>query len=109
MRRIYHLVPRSIWDQSTTGPYRAESLSTEGFIHCSNAHQVAWAANKFHADKADLLVLAIDAGRLGNLLKDEDPGMGETFPHIYGPIESAAIVDVRLMQRGADGKWTFTE
>jgi uncharacterized protein (DUF952 family) len=107
MRRIYHIVPRSAWTAAASGPYRADSLADEGFIHCSNEDQVAWAANRFYADQADLLVLSIDAGRLAAPLRDEDAGTGEQFPHVYGPIEREAVVDVRELQRGPDGRWRF--
>lgn len=107
MRRIYHLVPRSAWEQAAAGPYWAPSLAAEGFIHCSNADQLARVANLFYADQADLLVLTIDADRLTSPLRDEDAGTGEQFPHVCGPINRDAVVAVQPMQRGADGKWVF--
>ena len=107
MRRIYHLVPRAAWEQAPAGPYEADSLKTEGFIHCSNADQVAWAANRFYADQPELVVLTIDADALGGLLRDEDAGTGERFPHIYGPIDWSAIVEARPLERGPDGRWVF--
>ncbi|HXG11233.1 MAG TPA: DUF952 domain-containing protein, partial [Gemmataceae bacterium] len=83
-RRIYHIVPRSVWEQ-TADLYRTDSLAVEGFIHCSNLDQAERVANQFYAGQADLLVLCIDAGRLGSPVRDE--GVGERFPHVYGPIE----------------------
>jgi uncharacterized protein (DUF952 family) len=106
MRRIYHIVPRAIWEQ-TTGPYRADSLASEGFIHCSNENQVARVANLFYADHDDLLVLCIDAGRLTSPVRDEDPGAGELFPHVYGPIDREAIIEVRALERGPNRRWEF--
>jgi uncharacterized protein (DUF952 family) len=105
MRRIYHLVPRATWEKTPPGPYRAASLDREGFIHCSNREQVAWAANRFYASENDLLVLVIDAGRLTSPLRDEDAGWGELFPHIQGPINREAIEQVVPMSRGPDGCW----
>ncbi|MBY0526967.1 MAG: DUF952 domain-containing protein [Gemmataceae bacterium] len=107
MRHVYHLVTKKCWEASPAGPYRADSLATEGFIHCSNRGQVAWAANKFYARESDLLVLHLDADRLTSPLKDEDPGIGQTFPHIYGTINREAIVVVEPLQRDAAGQWTF--
>jgi len=107
MRQIYHLVTKAAWDAQPGGAYRAESLATEGFIHCSNESQVAWAANKFYADQAELLVLVIDAEKVGDKLRDEDPGIGQTFPHIYGPIELDWIADMEPVRRGADGRWEY--
>ena len=108
MRRIYHLVPRRIWEANPKEPYRAASLVTEGFIHCSNADQVARSANRFYTDETNLLVVAIDADRLGALLKDESGG-AELFPHLYAPLDRSLVLAVRSMQRGDDGRWTFAE
>lgn len=108
MRTIYHIVPRPSW-RDTADPYRAESLAAEGFVHCANADQVAAVANRYFADQAELLVLVIAADRLTSPLRDEDPGVGQRFPHIYGPINRDAIVAVLPLERGADGRWAFSE
>lgn len=107
MRRIYHLVPGPIWETSPAEPYTAESLASEGFIHCSNAGQVAGSANRFFAGLKDVLVLEIDPDRLASPLRDEPGGSGELYPHVYGPIDRAAVVAVHRLGRGADGRWVF--
>src|SRR5438270_11911291 len=99
MRRIYHLVRPSIWDSHGPGPYRAQSLDTEGFIHCSNEDQVARVANRFYPDDVDLLVLCIEPDRLAHPVRDEEAATGERFPHIYGPIHREAVISVRPMER----------
>jgi glutathione S-transferase len=109
MRRIYHIETPSQWRQAADSPYQAESLTAEGFIHCSNRDQVARVANLFYADQAELLVLDIDAGRLASPLRDEDGGTGEQFPHVYGPINRDAVVAVRRLQRDAENRWAFPE
>jgi uncharacterized protein (DUF952 family) len=107
MRRVYHLVPRAVWERSPTQPYRAASLESEGFIHCSHAAQVARSANRFFADEKELLVLALDAERLGGLLRDEPAGDGELYPHLYGPLDRALVVAAEPLRRGPDGRWLF--
>src|SRR5207302_1811480 len=92
MRRIYHLVPRADWERTPEAPYRPPSFPTEGFIHCANADQVAWAANKFYAGADDLLVLTVDPARLRSPVRDEDAGGGKLFPHVYGPLDRDAVV-----------------
>ena len=108
MRIVYHLVPRAVWEAAPASAYQADSLATEGFIHCSNAAQVAASANRFFANEADLLVLHLDAASFGPLLRDEVSGTGEVFPHVYGPIERARVLEARPLERGPDGRWTFT-
>jgi uncharacterized protein (DUF952 family) len=107
MRQIFHILPPSAWQGESRQPYQAQSLETEGFIHCSNRDQVARVANLFHAGADELVVLSINADLLGNRLRDEDPGIGESFPHVYGPIERSAVLGVTPLRRGPDGRWVF--
>ena len=104
---IYHIVSRTTWQQVGAGPYRADSLASEGFIHCSYQAQVARIANHFYRDHTDLLVLAIDPAQLTSAVRAEDPGSGERFPHVSGPIDVGAVVEVRALRRGATGEWEF--
>jgi uncharacterized protein (DUF952 family) len=106
-RRIYHLVPRFVWHAAPPGAYRTASLESEGFIHCSNREQVALSANKFYADESEMLLLAIDPDRLSVELRDEEGRPGELFPHVYGPINRDATVEVIHLERGTDGRWAF--
>lgn len=107
MRLLYHIVSRQTWEQLGTAHYEADSLRTEGFIHCSYAEQVAWVANTFYATATDLVVLCVAAERLASPVRDEDPGCGQKFPHVYGPIEKSAVVAVRPLQRDGAGHWLF--
>lgn len=107
MRTIYHMTTPRAWQLSGSDVYRAASLDTEGFIHCSNADQVAGAANRFYSNEPELLVLCLDAARLQSPLRDEAAATGELFPHIYGPINRDAILEVRRLERGTDGQWVY--
>ncbi len=118
MRIIYHLVPTDIWTASTSDSYTDPSLEREGFIHCSNADQVATIANLFYANQQALTVLHINADSLSSLVKDEaphPPPTGEaidpssTFPHIYGPIPRGSILQAQPLQRNKEGQWTFVD
>jgi uncharacterized protein (DUF952 family) len=104
---VYHLVLRSRWEARPDEDYRADSLDSEGFIHCSYAHQVARSANRFYAGAEDLLVLEIDLNHLVSPLRAEPAGSGEVFPHIHGPINRAAVVNIRPLGRDDAGAWVF--
>jgi uncharacterized protein (DUF952 family) len=106
-RHVYHLVPPAVWDGVVEPTYSAASLVKEGFIHCSNADQVAASANRFYSSHDALLVLEIDVEHLQSPLRDEPSTSGELFPHVYGPIERDAVVRVHSLRRGSDGRWTF--
>jgi uncharacterized protein (DUF952 family) len=107
MEPIYHLALRPAWEGAPHEDYRAESLQSEGFIHCSNADQVARSANRFYADAEGLLILTIDPRLLVSPLRIEPASSGEVFPHIHGPLNRSAVVAVAEMTRGPDGLWTF--
>jgi uncharacterized protein (DUF952 family) len=101
---LYHIAFRSDWEAAKAdGEYaistRGRSLVDEGFIHCSFAEQVDATADRFYADVDDVVVLRIDPGRLASPVVVEDlDGIGEQFPHVYGPIPVDAVVEVRRLR-----------
>lgn len=96
MALIYHITTRSNWaDAQLTGEYKAPSLESEGFIHCSEAGQVAGVLSRYYAGKNDLVKLIIDTEELSSPLKYElAPSVNENFPHVYGVINLEAVVAV---------------
>jgi uncharacterized protein (DUF952 family) len=101
----YHLVPRAQWeDADTEHPYAPPSLTAEGFVHCTDgADEVAATANRYFSDQDDLLALVIDRARVGAAVRYEDER--GIYPHVYGPIERAAIVGILTMRRDANRVW----
>src|SRR5687768_16844110 len=101
---IYHITSRKAWCQALQhGEYRAESLETEGFIHCSTRAQILPVVEKYYQGQGTLLLLLIDPSRLTSELRWEPPtggspppGVpeGDMFPHVYGPINLDAVVKV---------------
>jgi uncharacterized protein (DUF952 family) len=116
---IYHITSRMAWNQARArGDYRAESLETEGFIHCSTDEQVIPVAEKFYKGQEGLLLLVIEPERLTSALKWESPAEGapppgvregDLFPHIYGPINLEAVVRVFDLESAPDGKYNFPQ
>ncbi|HEV7753501.1 MAG TPA: DUF952 domain-containing protein [Baekduia sp.] len=95
----------SAWAEAqAAGSVVSPSLAEEGFIHCSTAEQVEATANRIFRGRGDLLVLVVDADRLTAPLKwERATDVGEDFPHVYGPIDVAAVVDVVAMPEGDEG------
>jgi uncharacterized protein (DUF952 family) len=93
--------------------YLPGTFEADGFVHCSGDDDVLLAvANRFYTGVDDeLVVLTLDEGRLAAEVRWEapDPGpppgvdAGTTFPHVYGPLELAAVVDVRGLRRDGIG------
>lgn len=96
MAVIYHITTRPEWNRAREkGFYVAPSLQTEGFIHCSEARQVEGVLHRYYKEEKDLLKLVIDTQKLSSELKYElAPSVNENFPHIYGPINLEAVIEV---------------
>jgi predicted cupin superfamily sugar epimerase/uncharacterized protein (DUF952 family) len=101
---IFHICSRAALEAAReAGAYSPDSLTHEGFVHLSRAHQVLPTARAYFADVPDLVVLVVDPSQLSSRLVYEPPaplattmpkvGDVELYPHCYGPIDLAAIVD----------------
>lgn len=111
---IYHLAYRDDWERArTAGAYRqstkGRTLEQEGFIHaCATPAQLERVANAFYRGDSDLLVLVVDEARVRSEIRhDPVPGFDTPFPHIYGPLNPDAVVDVVPLQAGAGGEFRF--
>lgn len=96
MATIYHITTQSQWDAAAaTGWYETPFLKEEGFIHCSQETQVAGVLHRYFNGMTNLLKLVIDTEKLKNQLVYEwSPSTADTFPHIYGPINTDAVTAV---------------
>jgi len=113
---IYHIVIEAEFLDCFNGDvYIPPSLSECGFVHCALESSVVPVANDFFAMvSGNLLVLEIDPGKLDTRVKYESAapvsGCGEShlesatvFPHIYGTINSEAIVGIALLEKSQQG------
>jgi uncharacterized protein (DUF952 family) len=96
MAIFYHVTTSANWDTAKQkGYYEHPSLKDEGFIHCSQEQQVAGVLERYFAGQTDLVKLVIDTDKLtSKYVFDWSPSTQDTFPHVYGPINTAAVVDV---------------
>jgi uncharacterized protein (DUF952 family) len=79
----------------------------DGYIHLSSAGQVVATAAKHFAYQDNLLLIAVDAGRLGEDLKWERSRGGALFPHLYGSLELNAVLSAEPLPLGPDGAHVF--
>lgn len=103
---ILHICTRHSWGEAQTrGDYRAPSMETKGFIHCSQPDQVLTVANHLYQETPDLVILWIDSQKVKNEIKYEPGGDNtlETFPHIYGPLNLDAVLAVYDFIPASDG------
>lgn len=92
-----HITKRSEWENASDD-YRASSLDSEGFIHGSTPEQTISTANRYFRGQKDLVLLKIDESRLKSPVRWETSTGDEKFPHIYGPLQKDAVVDVVPLQ-----------
>ena len=105
MPRIFHIAIRAVWDEAQNrGTYMADSLSSEGFIHCSRSHQIIEVANRLFRSRKDLIVLHLDTDKLNREIRYENlEGGTELYPHIYGDIRLEAVTGQTVIGPSADG------
>ena len=105
MGRIFHITTSSAWDEArAAGAYEPPSLEREGFIHFSASDQVVGVANRAFRGQRDLVLLCVASERLAGVVRHEHAeDAGEDFPHLYGPLNLDAVVEVVPIAEGPDG------
>ncbi|MBA4171943.1 MAG: DUF952 domain-containing protein [Hyphomicrobium sp.] len=93
---IYKICSRESWDDACRlGRYPGSADDRrDGFIHFSARHQLAATAEKYFKGQADLVLIAVEAARLGTSLRWEPSRGGDLFPHLYKDLETRAALSV---------------
>jgi len=81
----------------------------DGFIHLSACHQLPGTLATHFKEQAGLVLVAIDAERLGEDLKWEPSRGGALFPHLYAPLDLATVLWAEALPLGADGRHVLPE
>jgi uncharacterized protein (DUF952 family) len=95
--RIFHIATLDDWKAAQdSGSYRTStygrSLRQEGFIHAAYHDQVPGVRDGRYGDVAEpLVVLEIETDRLDSEVREAEV-QDQTFPHVYGPIPTSAVV-----------------
>lgn len=108
---IYKIVPATLWqDALNRGEFKGAAIDlTDGYIHLSTAEQASGTAARYFAGQEGLLLVAIDAEKLGDKLVYEPSRGGDLFPHLYGPLTLDAVLWEKPLPLGADGGHVFPE
>ena len=111
MTVIYKIAPTTLWREAEAAGVFAGSPDDrrDGFIHCSTAEQLPGTAARYFAGAADLVLAAIAVGKLAGPLRWEPSGGGALFPHLYAPLDLGAILWVKPLPLGPDGRHVFPE
>ncbi|MCB1513163.1 MAG: DUF952 domain-containing protein [Hyphomicrobiaceae bacterium] len=102
---IFKIFRRAEWDAlRTAGQTLGAPVDlADGFIHFSTAEQVAETAARHFATESDLVLVAVDAGKLGADLKWEPSRGGALFPHLYRALTLGDVVWDKSLPLGATG------
>ncbi|MBA8819901.1 dihydroorotate dehydrogenase [Ochrobactrum sp. P6BS-III] len=108
---IYKIAPRELWAQAEkAGSFTGAPVDiADGYIHFSTATQVRETAAKHFAHQNNLVLVSVDATRLGENLKYEASRGGALFPHLYADLPLDAVVTVEPLPLDNDGLHIFPE
>jgi len=105
VRRVYKLLGRDEWAAAQAGGvFEGSGVDlADGYIHFSAADQARETAAKYFAGRDDLVLLSVDADAFGAAMKWETSRGGALFPHLYGSLPVASVIEARALALGEDG------
>ena len=109
---IFTMVREADWREAQRlGAYHGSADDrADGFLHFSSAGQLCESARRHRAGEADLVLVAVEAARLGPALRWEyAASRGEAFPHLYGPLAVSDVLWVSPLPLGAGGEHVFPD
>lgn len=109
MKKIYCLVPKSYWEQfADREEYISRGYAEEGFIHATKGDDlVCRVADRVYITfTEELYLLVVAENQVSVAVKYETASDGLSYPHIYGPLNIEAVVDVKRMEK-QNGNWTI--
>jgi uncharacterized protein (DUF952 family) len=120
MAIIFHIARSEAWacrdaganrqEQAAAGSYRPEMFPVEGFVHCSTRDQVVKVADARFRGQSGLVLLCIDTDKVAAEIRYENlEGARELFPHIYGEINTDAVVQIAEFEPGVNGYFTLPD
>lgn len=105
---ILHVVRKPEWErQRGHDYYLAASLDEVGFIHCAALKDVVDVSNCYYSGIRDMVLLCIDTAMVEAEIKWETSEWGVAYPHLHGPLNQNAVVEVIEFPVDADGRFIF--
>jgi uncharacterized protein (DUF952 family) len=106
---LYRIAEPADWQHAQqTGAFASPDLAREGFIHCSELHQVLETARRYYAHRSDLWLLELDEAALAaagvRIEREWVESRQQHFAHAFGPIPLAAVRRVWQFGTNAAGE-----
>jgi len=111
-RQVYRISTRAEWaDAVAAGTLTPKRFADEGFVHLSMASQILRPANLLYRGQDDLILLVIRVADLDGELIFEPGSHGEEddFPHLYGPLNTNAVIATIDFPCRDDGSFELPE
>ena len=100
--RIFHVVTATDPAARVDGPTLAQDqFERHGFVHCCFREQLVEIASWWFDDADDLVALELDPAGLTSGELRLEPSPTRWYPHLYGPIDAAAVVAAHRLPASA--------
>ena len=109
---IFHIVTEQEWiKHKDLVSYESASLKKEGYIHCCTFEQILHVANNNLKNISEnLFVICINTNYLTSEIKwEKNLKNNITFPHVYGPINSKAIINSINLSKNKNGDFFISD
>lgn len=108
---VYKLLTREEMARARrTGRFDGAPIDlADGFIHFSTGVQVVETARRHFATIDPLILVALDAGAMGEELLWEPSRGGDLFPHLYGRLPMRSLIWWTVLDRADDGAAVFCD
>lgn len=95
----YKILTANQWAQfQSDGVFHGAPVDlADGYIHLSAADQLQGTLDKHFAGQNGLVIAEVDLAALGDTVVWEVSRGGALFPHIYGVLPIAAVLDTKLL------------
>jgi uncharacterized protein (DUF952 family) len=102
MVAIYKICAADEWTLALrSGKYEGSDVDRhDGYIHFSTRDQVSETAAKHFSGRDRLVLVKVDADRLGNALRWEPSRAGALFPHLYAALDASTVAWVKELPDG---------
>lgn len=91
--QVFKILDTKEWkDAQDAGVYSGSAADkADGFIHLSTSAQLSTTLTKHFAKADNLTLVAVETDMLSNALKWEPSSSGDSYPHLYGDLDLAAV------------------
>ncbi len=109
MTLIFKIHPADDWIiAEKAGVFQGAPIDlADGYIHFSTGGQVRETAARHFSGQHGLLLIAVDAARLGTTLRWEPSRGGDLFPHLHGHLSLRAVRWIEPLKLDAAGMHVF--